>query len=250
MEAITGKKEVIKQLREQILSMEGLNSGMVSRQLDFGLGPMDAAFPGGAFPVGTIHELISPTEAHAAAANGFLSGLLSTLMGKGGTCLWVSVGRKLFPPALKFFGVEPHRVIFVDVKLKKDGLWVMEQALKCKALSAVVAELRELSFAESRRLQLAVEDSRVTGFLHRIRPVSQATLACVSRWQISPLPSVTVGGLPGIGFPRVQVDLQKIRNGRPGVWQFEWRRGRFHALPAQRPAVLPAASIAKEQTYA
>ncbi|PTN09623.1 protein ImuA [Mangrovibacterium marinum] len=238
---ISNKKDLIRQLKEQLLSMEGFSSGSVSRRLDFGLGPMNAAFPGGTFPIGSIHELVSPTEADAAAANGFLAGLLSTLMGQSGICLWISVGRKLFPPALKFFGIEPHRVIFVDVKLKKDGLWVMEQALKCTALSAVVAELREVSFAESRRLQLAVEDSRVTGFLHRIRPVSQATLACVSRWKISPQPSHS-NGLPGVGFSRVQVELEKIRNGRPGSWQFEWRKGRFLFVPAKRPAALTAES--------
>ncbi|RKD86362.1 ImuA family protein [Mangrovibacterium diazotrophicum] len=249
MEAIAGKKDIISQLKKQILSMEGFSTGSVSRQLDFGLGPVNDAFPEGVFPVGTIHEFVSPTEAHAAAANGFLSGLLSTLLGQSGICLWISVGRKLFPPALKFFGIEPHRVIFVDVKLRKDGLWVMEQALKCTALSAVVAELREVSFAESRRLQLAVENSRVTGFLHRQLPSSKHTLACVSRWQVSPLPSHS-SGLPGVGFPRVLVELEKIRNGRPGSWTFEWRNSRFHALPDQRPAALPATSPSNTRSYA
>lgn len=242
---ISTKKDLIRQLKEQLLSMEGFSSGSVSRRLDFGLGPMNAAFPGGSFPIGTIHELVSPTEAHAAAANGFLAGLLSTLMGQNGICLWISVGRKLFPPALKFFGIEPHRVIFVDVKLKKDGLWVMEQALKCTALSAVVAELREVSFAESRRLQLAVEDSRVTGFLHRQQPRTKHALACVSRWQISPLPAYT-NNLPGVGFPRVQVELEKIRNGRPGSWQFEWHQGRFRITPEQRQALFSSQSTKME----
>jgi len=249
MEAIAGKKDIIRLLKERILSMEGFSSGSVSRQLDFGLGPMNAAFPGGVFPVGAIHEFVSPTEAHAAAANGFLSGLLGTLMGQTGICLWISVGRKLFPPALTFFGVEPHRVIFIDVKLRKDGLWVMEQALKCSALAAVVAELREVSFAESRRLQLAVESSRVTGFLHRQLPRSKSALACVSRWQISPLPGYS-DGFPGVGFPRVQVDLEKIRNGRPGSWQFEWQNRRFRAVPVVRPVSLPSASTQNERSYA
>lgn len=248
-DSVSDKKDLIRQLKEQISSMEGFSSGSVGRQLDFGLGPMNAAFPGGTFPVGAIHELVSPTEAHAAAANGFLSGLLSTLMGQNGLCLWIGVGRKLFPPALKFFGIEPHRVIFVDVKLKKDGLWVMEQALKCTALSAVVAELREVSFAESRRLQLAVENSRVTGFLHRQLPRSKQTLACVSRWQINPLPGNS-NGLPGVGFPRVQVELEKIRNGRPGCWIFEWQNSRFEIAPAQQPAALPDSSTQNKRSYA
>ena len=250
MKVLTGKKEIIRQLKEKILTLEGFNTGADSRQLDFGLGPINAAFSGGIFPMGAIHEFISPSEACAAAANGFLSGLLSTLMKKGGICLWVSVGRKVFPPALKFFGIEPHRIIFIDVRLRKDALWVMEQGLKCNALAAVVAEVRDVSFAESRRLQLAVETSRVTGLLHRQHPLSQNTLACVSRWRIRPLSSRVTGRLPGVGFPCLEVELEKIRNGKPGIWKLEWRNGTFRHLPAQRPAVSTPGLSKKERSYA
>ncbi|MGQ8335249.1 ImuA family protein [Sunxiuqinia sp. A32] len=250
MEAVTEKKEIIKQLKKQILSMEGFSSGAVSQQLDFGLGVMNSAFPNGVFPVGAIHEFISPSEAHAAAANGFLSNLVSTLMCKNGTCLWIGVQRKVFPPALIFFGIEPHRVIFIDVKQPKEVLWVMEQALKCAALSAVVAELRDISFAESRRLQLAVEQSRVTGFLHRIQPCTKSTLACVSRWKITPMPSQASDGLPGVGSPRLEVELEKIRNGRPGIWHFEWEDSSFRILSSQRSNIQSTPSIRKERNYA
>ena len=247
MSGLADKKEVIRQLKEQLLSMEGFCTGPDSRVHDFGLGPVNAAFPGGVFPVGAVHELISPAASCAAAANGFLAGLLGVLMKKDGICLWVSSGRMLFPPALKFFGIEPHRVIFIDVRREKDGLWIMEQGLKCKALAAVVAEISNISFAESRRLKLAVETSRVTGFLHRLHPRAENTLACVSRWKIRPLPSHT-GGLPGVGFPRLEVELVKIRNGRPGIWQFEWRNGTFSPVPDRDEMAPPAPQ--KQQHYA
>jgi protein ImuA len=250
MKELGEKKEVIRQLREQIMTMEGFSSGMDGQQLDFGLGPMNPAFPGGAFPTGAIHEFVSPSEACAAASNGFMSGLLHILMKKGGICLWIGKGRKLFPPALKFFGIEPHRVIFIDVRRDKDALWVMEQALKCKALAAVVGELKNISFAESRRLQLAVEDSRVTGFVHRCHPGAMSTLACVSRWSIKPLPSRLEGKLPGVGFPRWEVALEKIRNGRPGIWQLEWRAGAFWHVATPSQAVSDSQSSKKEKHYA
>jgi len=41
----------------------------------------------------------------------------------------------------------------------------MEEALKCESLSAVIAETPEISFTVSRRLQLAVEQNRVTSFI-------------------------------------------------------------------------------------
>ena len=98
-------------------------------------------------------------------------------------------GAGFFPPALAAFGVEPDRVVFIDVQREKDMLWAMEEALKCRGLAAVIAEVREISFAESRRLQLAVESSRVTGFLLRSDPRKLNTTTCVARWQVSSLPS-------------------------------------------------------------
>jgi len=41
------------------------------------------------------------------------------------------------------------------------------------------------------------------------------------------LPGEPVDGLPGLGFPRWQVELLKVRNGQPGSWVVEWSDGRF-----------------------
>jgi protein ImuA len=156
-----------------------------------------------------------------------ISGLLSTLMQQGGACIWIGTSRKLFPPALKAFNVTPDRIIFIDVQRDRDVLWAMEEALKCEGLAAVIAEVHEISFAQSRRLQLAVEDSKVTGFLLRNDPKKLGNTTCVARWQISPLPSEPEPGLPGVSFPRWQVDLLRVRNGNPGSWQLEFVEGRF-----------------------
>jgi protein ImuA len=249
MKELTGKNEIIRQLKEKILVIEGFSSGGDARYLDFGLGPINNSFPGGIFPVGAIHEFVSPTEACFAAANGFISGLLNTFQKKGGVCMWISTGRKLFPPVLKFFGIEPHRIIFIDVKRDKEALWVTEQALKCNSLAAVVTELRNVSFAESRRLQLAVGESKVTGFLHRHHPYINNTLSCVSRWQVNPMASRLPEGLPGVGFPRWEVELIKMRNGKPGTWQIEWLDGTFRYLPVQKQIVSDS-TIAKKERYA
>jgi protein ImuA len=144
--------------------------------------------------------------------------------------LYISASRKLFPPALKAFGVEPDKIIFVDLKQEKDVLWAMEEALKCEGLSAVIAEVRAISLTASRRLQLAVERSKVTGFILRNDPGKLSASGCVARWKISPLPSELEAGMPGLGFPRWTVELLKVRNGNPGSWKMEWFSGRFHAV--------------------
>lgn len=229
------KKEIIAQLKAHILKMEGFGT---TKQLfpthNLDLGPMNEAFPQGHFPLGMTHEIISPTAACAAAANGFIAGILSRLMQQGGFAIWVSTGRSVYPAGLRSFDLIPQQIIFIDVTTDADALWVMEAALKCSALSAVVAELQELSFAQSQRLQLAVEHSRVTGFIHRRRPRRQHALACASRFRIKPAPSRSLQGLPGLGHPAFEVHLEKIRNGRPGKWWLEWNGHSFQAIPSHK----------------
>ena len=125
----------------------------------------------------------------AAATNGFIAGLLSPLMGNDGTSLWISSSRTLFPPALKNFGIEPDRFIFIDLQKEKHVIWAMEEALKCGALLLWWVRCRKLILQHSRRLQLAVEQSQVTGFILRNNFRNLNTTACVSRWKITPLPS-------------------------------------------------------------
>jgi protein ImuA len=84
-----------------------------------------------------------------------------------------------------------------------------------------------LSFNTSRRLQLAVETSCVTGFVLRHHARQINTTACVSRWRITSLPSDLRDGLPGIGFPNWNVELLKVRNGHPGTWNIGWGAGKF-----------------------
>lgn len=196
-------------------------------KIDLGLGSISSSFPNGSFPVGAVHEFLYVDNEGNASASGFLTGMLSSLMGDKGTALWISSNRTIFPPALRHFGVQPDRIVFVDLAREKDILWVMDEALKCGALSAVIGELKNISFTESRRLQLAVERSQVTGFILRRNTSNLNTTACVSRWRISPIESELTDGLPGVGFPRWKVELLRMRNGRAGWWTIKWMKQRF-----------------------
>lgn len=221
------QKDIISRLQKDILLWQGFAPPPAGKAKGIGLGPLESAFPNGVFPTGAIHEMICPTPEQAAATGGLMSGILSRLMQNGGACLWISLSRKLFPPALAAFNVDPDRMIFIDLQRERDVLWAMEEALKCEGLAAVIAEVREISFTQSRRLQLAVEGSKVTGFLLRNDPKKLGNTTCVARWQVAPLPSKPEEGLPGVGFPRWQADLLRVRNGTPGTWKLEWAGGQF-----------------------
>lgn len=224
------KQAIIDKLRQDILTWEGFKPSANGAFNQFGLGPLEAAFPNQVFPRGVIHEFISQHPVETAACGGMIAGILRVLLKSGGVCVWVSYTRRLYPPALKRFGLNPEQVIFVDVPLQKDVLWVMEEALKCQGIAAVVCETHDLSFMESRRLQLAVEQSHVTGFVLRKDVKKENATACAARWYVKPVRSQLRDGMPGVGLPRWQVDITKIRNGNPGSWTLEWFQHRFRTV--------------------
>lgn len=227
MEQAISKTTIVNQLQQSILQWQGFAPATTSVSKHIGLGALEAAFPNGVFPTGSIHEMLCSTREHTAATTGLLGGVLAALMKNGGACLWISTNRRLFPPAMDHFSAAPEKIIFIDVEREKEVLWVMEEALKCDGLAAVIAEIRQITFAQSRRLQLAVESSKVTGFLLRTDLRKLTTNVCVARWQVSSLPSVLQDDMPGVGYPRWQVELLRVRNGLPGKWQLQWNGNGF-----------------------
>lgn len=232
----TTRADIIAQLQKEILPLQGFRSTLSNTVVDVELGPIKDAFPNASFPLGAIHEFICASAEDASASGGFIAGVLASLMRNDGVSVWISSSGIIFPPALKTFGIAPEKIIFVDLQKERDVLWTMIEALKCDSLAAVVGEIQELNLITSRRLQLAVEQSRVTGFLLRRNPHNLVSTACVARWKITSLPSIAIDDIPGIGFPCWDVELLKIRNGKPGRWQMYWADKGFQ--PVYRQAIM------------
>lgn len=227
------QEQIIARLRNDIAGWEGFRPLPPGERQAFGLGPIESAFPNQTFPTGVLHEFISTRPEFTAATGGFIAGIIQTLLAPGGVCVWVSYTRRIYPLALKRFGVDPDRIIFIDVQREKDVLWATEEALKCSGIAAVICETRQLTFMDSRRLQLATEQSHVTGFILRKDARQVNTTACAARWTVKPIRSKLRPGMPGVGFPRWQVDLLKVKNGQPGSWTLEWKRKQFTQVTEQ-----------------
>jgi len=228
------KLDILQKLKQDLLLWQGYKPAQASVSERIGLGEIEQAFPFGVFPRKAIHEFICLSPDQAAATDGFISGLLSVLMADGAGCLWIGTRRRLFPSSLAAFDVAPDRIIFIDVKTEKDVLWIMEEALRCDGLAAVVAEVDGLSLVDSRRLQLAVEKGGIPGLIIRKDARRMVSTVSNTRWQISPLPSDLEGEMPGVGFPRWQVELLKVRSGSPGSWTLEWQGDGFVQQPETR----------------
>jgi protein ImuA len=232
------KAHIMAQLQKDILLLQGFRPASAAAN-DAGLGIIKHAFPNSTFPIGAVHEFICSSAETGAASSGFITAVVSFLMKNGAPSIWITPAKSIFPPALKAFGIEPHKIIFMQSQSPKERLWLVEEALKCDCLAAVIGEINEISFMESRRLQLAVEQSKVTGFLLR-SDTKNSTTSCVTKWRIKPLATAKDFILPGITFPRWNVELLKVRNGKGGSWQIEWRKGKFNLV------LQPALSINEE----
>ena len=220
------KANIITQLKKDILVLQGVKP-LIHPEQKIDLGNINSSFPLSQFPLGVNHEFICKTKENLTTSSGFIAGILSTVLQKGGVVVWISSSQLIFPPTLILFSINPEQIIFIHLKNQKEILWATEEALKCEGLTAVVAEVPSIDLTISRRLQLATEQSKVTGFLLRYQPKQLSTTSCVCRWQILSLKSETENGMPGIGFPRWQVELLKVRNGKTGSWQIEWRNKKF-----------------------
>lgn len=216
------KAHIIAQLKKELLSAsDHKNPLLLSTKIEVP-GFMENHLPNNRFPVGATHEFLCNTPEDIAGTSGFISALVSSIFPEKGYMVWISEQKWIFPPALKLFNIEPDQVIFITPSRPKDCLWVIEESLKCNGLSVVIAEINGFNFTHSRRFQLAVEESNVTGFLLNQHAQPLASNACISRWKIKSLPSEPINLMPGIGFPRWQVELQKIRHGKKGLCEVEW----------------------------
>jgi protein ImuA len=207
-------------LNQEILPLQGYKPVLYSSKPDLGLGIIEESFPNKIFPLAAIHEFRCQEQEDEAPTGGFIAGLLSPILTHGGTAVWISRSPIIFPPALSYFGLPPERVIFVAMQKDKDILWA-GRSIKVRRINGIIGEIKELSFKTS-KISIAVEHSNVTGFIIRRDPQQLNTTASVTHWKIRSLPSDRVDDLPGIGFPRWQVNLEKVRNGKPGSWQMEW----------------------------
>ena len=223
--------DIISRLQKEILPLQGFKP-KGKNQININLGDINLAFPNKTFPLGAIHEFICPQNEDTSATTGFISGIISHLLKNEGVALWVSAARKIFPPSLLQFGIDPARIIFIDVNNEKDVFWTTRECLKCYGVCAVIGEIKNLDFTQSRKLQLAVEDSRVTGFILRTTSKIESASSCMTRWRISSLPSNEFENLPGVGSMQWNIILEKVRNGRPGKWTIGWIDNDF-LLPSQ-----------------
>jgi protein ImuA len=193
------------------------------------LGAPDAdSMLGGGLSFGALHEMAPERPSDFGAACGFTLALACLAAKGGGETLWIQTdfarleGGALYGTGLELFGLPSQRLLVLRAKRAIDALFAMEEALKCRAVASVIAELPDDSadLIATRRLSLAARDHRGLGLLLRHRSSSMPS-AAMTRWNVAAA-SGPRDDFGGIGITSFLLSLVKNRRGPCGRWNVAW----------------------------
>jgi hypothetical protein len=148
----------------------------------------------------------------------------------------------LYGPGLDLMGLAMERLVILRVPRARDALWAMEEALKCRAVGAVVAEFagEEADLTAMRRLALAAREGGGLGLILQTHCPSPPPTTAMTRWEVA-----SVRGardlFGGLGLTTFALSLVKNRRGRTGQWRLSWDHHERAFAPALPLSVAPAA---------
>ena len=218
--------------------------GAQEGSLRLGVPALDDALQGG-LALGAVHELAPASELQLGAAFGFgLAVAARAATRQAGNrqptqvlCIQTDyAGFAAGAPyglGLDDFGLAMEQLLILRIAHPRDALWAFEEALKCPALAAVVAELPEdgaaADFTATRRLGLAAQKGGGLGLLlrHRLYPLPSTAM---TRWQIAAAVSAP-DRFGGLGATRFDLSLHRNRRGRGGRWIADWNHDERTFLP-------------------
>jgi protein ImuA len=249
LEKAGGRGLILNELRQAIGRIEKKYAGLPDEAaaVPLGIAPLDAAL-GGGLARSVLHEIAAESEPHSVAAFGFAL-ILAARAAPARPVLFVGEDMAalesgaLYGLALDDVALAPERLILVRAARMADALWAMEEALRCRALAAVIAEFRmaeRIDDVAVRRLSLAAGKQQALAFLLHAAP--QTPLAAATRFVIASASSAP----HAIGPPAFRVDLVRNRFGPNGSWLLEWNSAgqRFDLTATDRE---PAAAAALDR---
>jgi len=243
----------IQRLREQLAALQPAAGGAVGEGFALGFKAADEKLEG--LRRAALHEVFAP-GVQASAANGFALAL--ALRATNRALVWVFETRALaeaggpYGPGLREWGVDPAGLILVRVRDAPALLAAGEEALRSRAVGAVLmsgwGEGKAHTLTASRRLAMAADQGGATALLARIAAEPQPS-AADSRWWVEAAPSAALEARAP-GRPAFRARLLRSRAGLPPQdWIMEWDRearsfvepqkavsGGLVSLPAQRQA--------------
>jgi protein ImuA len=223
----------LNRLRQSLAGIDpSLAPALPDRAREVGIGAGIDPVLGGGLSCGAFHELAPAGPIHLGAAIGFAMALAGLASRGRGETLWIATDFAAceagapYAPGLDRFGFDAGHLVMLRVPRPVDALWAMEEALRCGALSGVVAELTadgpDADLTATRRFALAAREAKgsTLGLLlrHRATPMPSAA---ATRWEIAAAASQP-DRFGGLGAERFELVLTKNRRGPCGRWIVTW----------------------------
>lgn len=212
-----------------------------------------------ALPGGLLQEIYADQTRNAGASLGFaLAQARGLLTSQRVAVLYLQLAHETqslgmpYGPGLVSCGFDPAALVIIRPANMVELLWAAEEALACRAVAMVVADIskshKALDFTASRRLALraAQADSSMTFLRYGVqRQASAAQL----RWRLSPAASARKpydDHAPGAARWRVRLERGAMMK-EYAEWQLEWTENGLANIvprPGSQPHVDPAVSRA------
>ena len=124
---------------------------------------LDRELPGGGWPQASLTELLLDHEGIGELR--LVLPALKALVQAGEWIALIAPPHVPYAPAFARHGIDPGRVIVVDTAEEKNRWWSAEQVLRANSAGALLFWPRAVNDAQTRRLQLAAQDSRSLAFV-------------------------------------------------------------------------------------
>ena len=200
------------------------------------------------FPVlagGLLQEIFTDDRRNAGALLGFALAQAKTLITSQRLAViylqLADEAQKLgmpYGPGLLSFGLDPDALILVRAANMGELLWAVEEAIACRAVAAVVADIgshsKLLDFTASRRLSMRAASTGGSIFMLRYSVAREASAAHL-RWRLMPAHSTRQrhdAHAPGPPRWRAQLEKGTIMK-QQAEWLLGWTDHGFATVPAQ-----------------
>lgn len=197
---------------------------------------------------GIVHEIFADQVRDTGAALSFALGQARPLLTPERPALLVLQLAKdnldigvLYGAGLKSFGIEPDNVVIGRMENPVDLLWAMEEAIACRAVAAVIADIatpmKALDFTASRRLSLRSAAAGSSTFIVRYGREREASAAHF-RWRVVPAssaPNPFDARAPSGARWHVQLEKGRLGSRRDAVeWTLDWTGNGFATVEPQQ----------------
>jgi len=204
---MTASAETVRALAERIRALETSFRLVEPTAIPLGAGGLGELFPEGRLSSGSLVELLPSVPGAGAWTLAVL--LAKHACGERKTLLITDAERCFYPPALRPYGIELERTIFVRPRTANDAMLALGQALRCSAIGAAVGAVERLSDRDGRRLQLAAEAGGAIGVLLRpMKSLGMPSFASV-RLRVEPMPWART-------LRRMRLEVLRCRGGHEG----------------------------------